>query len=209
MSKVNFAPAVDIMEMPLPPFAQTAEERNKDYEKMESVNGKLEIENESSIFLEPDKVELEIGRNGSLVISPSTAHKLCDLGRLKDSHDISDGSDRMGKTGLKKYGGMMLAFSASFFFSLTVVMVKILKDYHPLSISVWRYLGILVPSIPIVLYFQFLPEKSRTTESHEMSNKAKAVNIFQTVWPFRERDKLINFVGLMVSGFPLRYRYVM
>ena len=156
-------------------------------------NGVLEEVDEASKFLEPDhKVELEFSRNGSgLVISPSTAARLYELGKVAgdDSMDVAVPQSLCGendKKGWKRYAGVIFGLSASLFFSLSVMIAKLLTDnynHDPLNVSVYRYMGALVPAIPIVLYYQFFSPKDR---------------IFQTVLPLKDKEKLVNFAGLMV-----------
>ena len=167
---------------------------HSDYYPHRPGNGSvLEEVDEGSRFLEPDhKVELEFSRNGSgLVISPSTAARLYELGKVAgdDSMDAAvpqSANSEGDKKGWKRYGGIIFGLSASFFFSLSVMMAKLLKENYnedPLNVSVFRYMGVLVPSIPIVLYHQCISPGDR---------------IFQTVLPLKDKEKLVNFAGLMV-----------
>lgn len=48
--------------------------------------------------------------------------------------------------------GLLLAAISSLFFSLSTLIVKWLKDIDPLELAAIRFVGILIPSIPILIY---------------------------------------------------------
>lgn len=50
------------------------------------------------------------------------------------------------------YLGLILATLSSLFFSLCSVIVKWLVDVHPMELAAFRFVGVLLPAIPIVLY---------------------------------------------------------
>lgn len=52
------------------------------------------------------------------------------------------------------YMGLILATLSSLFFSLCSVIVKWMKDVDPMALAAYRYLGVLLPAIPIVIYRQ-------------------------------------------------------
>ncbi|XP_022902946.1 solute carrier family 35 member G1 [Onthophagus taurus] len=52
------------------------------------------------------------------------------------------------------YLGLILAMLSSLFFSLCSVIVKWLTDIDPMALAAYRYLGVLLPAIPIVIYKQ-------------------------------------------------------
>lgn len=52
------------------------------------------------------------------------------------------------------YLGLILATLSSLFFSLCSVIVKWMTDIDPMALAAYRYLGVLLPAIPIVLYKQ-------------------------------------------------------
>ncbi|KAI1291703.1 Solute carrier family 35 member G1 [Halotydeus destructor] len=52
---------------------------------------------------------------------------------------------------LKSFKGLFLAFLSSIFFSLTAVIVKYLSDIHPGEMAVFRFMGILLFSFPLVV----------------------------------------------------------
>ena len=87
------------------------------------------------------------------------------------------------KPGWKRYRGIILTLISSVFYSLSMLVVKIMDNYHPLNKTVWRYFGILLPAIPIAIYYDCV----------------KKTKIFNAVWPLREREKIINFFGTHVS----------
>lgn len=61
-----------------------------------------------------------------------------------------------GSTKLKcchcPYLGLILATLSSLFFSLCSVIVKWMTDVNPMALAAYRYIGVLLPAIPIVIY---------------------------------------------------------
>ncbi|XP_031626493.1 solute carrier family 35 member G1 [Contarinia nasturtii] len=60
--------------------------------------------------------------------------------------------------------GILLATLSSFFFSLCSVIVKELVDINPVELASFRFIGVLLPSIPILVYKQedVFPSGKRT-----------------------------------------------
>ena len=87
-------------------------------------------------------------------------------------------------TGWKRYLGMGLAIFSSAVFSLTVIIIKTLDEYEVSSRAFWRFQGILIPSVPLLLL--------------GLCGKNKR-NIFEPIHPICQRDKLKTFVYLFVS----------
>ncbi|KAF5287174.1 hypothetical protein FQR65_LT12303 [Abscondita terminalis] len=52
------------------------------------------------------------------------------------------------------YLGLILATLSSLFFSLCSVIVKWMTDVDPIALAAYRYIGVLLPAIPIVVYKQ-------------------------------------------------------
>lgn len=61
------------------------------------------------------------------------------------------------------YLGLMLAALSSFFFSLCSVTVKLLVTIEPMELAMFRFIGVLLPTIPIVIYTEkpLFPEGKR------------------------------------------------
>ncbi|XP_067015750.2 solute carrier family 35 member G1 isoform X2 [Anabrus simplex] len=55
------------------------------------------------------------------------------------------------------YLGLMLATLSSLFFSLCSVIVKWLVNVHPMELAACRFVGVLLPALPIVLYRKEAP----------------------------------------------------
>lgn len=111
---------------------------------------------------------------------------------INDSHKIqvivkpsSTMKNQQGGSNIHLYCALVFGFSASLFFSLTLLLAKVLKnrDHHPISIAFWRYLGILVPSIPLGLFY-FL--------------RGKKHKVVGSVWPIQDMDKAANALALLV-----------
>ncbi|CAL8122538.1 unnamed protein product [Orchesella dallaii] len=93
-------------------------------------------------------------------------------------------------TGMKKYLGLLLTFSASFFFSIVVLFVKILKDYgfDAYGASFWRYTGTVIPTIPLLLFYECGP------------GVKKQSSVFHSVWPVFKNDNWKTWIGLVSRG---------
>lgn len=110
---------------------------------------------------------------------------------MKDSHRIpvivkpSSLKQQQGGSNIHLYCALVLSFSASLFMSLTLLLAKVLKnrDHHPISIAFWRYLGILIPSVPLGMYYFLRGKKSKVVGS---------------VWPIHDMDKAANGLALLV-----------
>lgn len=76
--------------------------------------------------------------------------------------------------------GMVLCFISSMLLSLGTLMVSRMTEFHPITKSFWRFLGTLVPSIFVVIYYAFQKE-----------------SISSSFWPLR-KDTIIVFVSLAV-----------
>ena len=50
------------------------------------------------------------------------------------------------------YLGLLLATISSLFFSLCSVIVKYLVDINPMELAAFRFVGVLLPTIPILIY---------------------------------------------------------
>jgi len=56
--------------------------------------------------------------------------------------------------GCVPYLGIVLATVSSLFFSLCSVIVKVLVDVHPMELATCRFVGVLLPVLPILIYRQ-------------------------------------------------------
>lgn len=50
------------------------------------------------------------------------------------------------------YLGLVLATLSSLFFSLCSVIVKGLVEVNPMELAAFRFVGVLLPAIPIIIY---------------------------------------------------------
>lgn len=69
--------------------------------------------------------------------------------RLDDAERADGGGSRCRSC---PYLGLLLATLSSLFFSLCSVIVKWLVDVHPMELAACRFVGVLLPAIPIVLW---------------------------------------------------------
>lgn len=82
-----------------------------------------------------------------------------ELEQLVEEDGLQDGSEevkllrpRMLRCCKCPYLGLILATLSSLFFSLCSVIVKWMVDVDPMALAAYRYFGVLLPAIPIVLY---------------------------------------------------------
>ncbi len=96
------------------------------------------------------------------------------------------------ETFFKKFGGMLMALGASFFFSVSFLIVKILGNhgFKAFGCSVLFNLGVLVPCLIGILLHEKGPK------SHERSR------IFREIWPLSISDKSTTLKILVVSVCP-------
>ncbi|CAI6368773.1 unnamed protein product [Macrosiphum euphorbiae] len=74
---------------------------------------------------------------------------------LQELRNLEIESDTPNETSPKsqiKILGILLAATSSLFFSLSTLIVKWLEDIHPLQLAAFRFVGILVISVPILIY---------------------------------------------------------
>lgn len=55
------------------------------------------------------------------------------------------------KRGSIPHLGIIMAIASSFFFSLSSLIVKLVPDVHPVALATYRFAGILLPSLPILI----------------------------------------------------------
>ncbi|ODN00876.1 Solute carrier family 35 member G1 [Orchesella cincta] len=70
-----------------------------------------------------------------------------------------NGKEKTIRTGWKRYIGIILAIMSSMVFALGVLIVKSLPQYHPYSVSFWRFQGVLLPTLPMVFYYRFVKKE--------------------------------------------------
>ncbi|ODN04298.1 Solute carrier family 35 member G1 [Orchesella cincta] len=98
-------------------------------------------------------------------------------------------ADGFGQTPVRKpcrkYLGILLAISASFLLSLTTLIARVLIEYHPFNEALWRFLGILLPSVPVLFWSSFSSKEP----------------VFHTVYPLCDREKLKTLLVIFVRAF--------
>lgn len=102
---------------------------------------------------------------------------------------LADNDELEKETFFKKFGGMLMALGASFFFSVSFLIVKILANhgFTAFGCSVLFNLGVLVPCFIGILL-------------HEMGPKAQQRSrIFKEIWPLSISEKSTVLKILLVS----------
>ena len=98
--------------------------------------------------------------------------------------DIGDDGKRNDRQGCRKYLGLALALLACVAFSLSSLIVKYFNEYHPFSKCVWRFHGLAIPAIPMMIY----------------SRCYKKELIFDTIFPPCEDQRWKNIMFLVVMS---------
>lgn len=81
--------------------------------------------------------------------------ELCSLVENSETSSTCSPATLVGSSPPKNYinfWGILLAAISSFFFSLTSLIVKWLHDVDPLELATVRFIGILLPTLPILIY---------------------------------------------------------
>lgn len=101
------------------------------------------------------------------------------------SKKIEIGSnERTVRTGWMRYIGIILAITSSMLFALCILIVKLLaNDYHPYSVTFWRFQGVLLPSLLISFYYRVFKKQP----------------IFNMVCPVRSPENRKTVFFLLVS----------
>jgi len=95
-----------------------------------------------------------------------------------------------------RYKGMFLALVSSVMFSLSALLVKFLKSYHPITIALWRIQGAFLPSIFILIWKEVKYRRRRRKKSHT-DNSTSAL---RSVWPWTDKDKMKLSVLVLVHN---------
>jgi len=92
--------------------------------------------------------------------------------------------------GWRSYIGMILTLVSSLLFSSSSLFAKVLQPYGfgGNSSSFWRYLGVTLPAIPLLLFFDC--NERRTAHR----------SVFDTIWPMNKDGKWKTVIGLLARG---------
>lgn len=111
--------------------------------------------------------ELAIGNNNSIktkltddvekIVGDKNHHEVQKTKKLVTG---GEEKEKTVRTGWRRYIGIILGITSSMLFALTILIVKLLaKDYHPYSVSFWRFQGVLLPTFPIVIYYRLVKKQ--------------------------------------------------
>jgi drug/metabolite transporter (DMT)-like permease len=84
-----------------------------------------------------------------------------------------------------KYRGIVFTLLSTLCFSFNLLVVKELEHYHPMSVSVWHHVALLILTILPFIFFQFVPDGNAT--------------IFSSVFPLKSRESALLAAGVVVS----------
>jgi drug/metabolite transporter (DMT)-like permease len=86
---------------------------------------------------------------GVMELESPTGSELRLTGEDDESREAVSSSRGNGKI---PHLGIIMAIASSFFFSLSSLIVKLVPSVHPVALATYRFAGILLPSLPVVIY---------------------------------------------------------
>lgn len=149
---------------------------------------------ESNIMQQRDQTVVQVITPSDIKSDQKSVQSEKDEGRKVSVNnggqcESSDKEELEKETFFKKFGGMLMALGASFFFSVSFLIVKILGNhgFKAFGCSVLFNLGVLIPCFIGILLHEKGPK------SHERSR------LFKEIWPLRISDKATILKILFVS----------
>ncbi|ODM97549.1 Solute carrier family 35 member G1 [Orchesella cincta] len=119
--------------------------------------------------------------------------------------------ERRSERPCQKYLGILLTLVASGALALSSICVKAIPNYHPYSVSVWTFQGILLPSL-IVLLFSCLIKKENVVklskpQNDQYSNEKNSGTHWQT-FMFILIRALFGAGGVVLKCYSLQFMSV-
>ena len=99
-----------------------------------------------------------------------------------DNFEEIPGKTRSCGTVITRFKGLGFAVLSCMAFPMGGLIAKYFKEYHAFSKCLWRFQGLLLPAIPIMLYLRCCQDKP----------------IFDKISPVRQNDNLKNVGFLLV-----------
>ena len=133
------------------------------------------------------------GESSKKKLSSAASEYSQDIDKSEDEDDSDDGDNVIGtgnnenigeRKGCRRYLGLFLAILACVAFSLSSLIVKYFHEYHPFSKCVWRFNGLALPAIPMMIYTRCYKKNM----------------IFDTVFPPCEDSRWKNIMFLLVKS---------
>ncbi|KAJ6642367.1 hypothetical protein Bhyg_07315 [Pseudolycoriella hygida] len=121
---------------------------------------------------------------------------VCNDGQSKLAEELDK------ETFFKKFGGMLMALAASFFFSVSFLIIKILANhgFKAYGCSVLFNVGVLLPCFIGILIHELGPRSSERSR------------IFKEIWPLTISNKNTTFKILLITSgyedFPISSQYI-
>lgn len=131
----------------------------------------------------------EVPEDDNVKTDGVTVYQSCTYIESDDKLDGSGGTcgqcccAKKRQSWCKNYMGILLTLASGLAFTVGGVIVKYMKEYHPFTLAIFRFQGILLPSLAWVLYMRYF----------------KNPLVFQPIWPLSEREKAKRVCGMLVS----------
>ena len=74
----------------------------------------------------------------------------------------------------KDYWGIMLSIASGLASTFGGIIVRHMKEFHPFSLATYRFQGILLPTLVMLLFFKFVRKE----------------DVLKSIWPMTDREKL-------------------
>lgn len=149
-----------------------------------------EVEEEVSVFLPTSGGEDDNGNEvleGKTFVPPEPTGNPYESFKMVEELPQSEIGGRKKSPGFmcacQNYLGIFFTLGSGFIFTVAGVIVKYMKDYHPLSLAVYRFQGVLLPAFVLALYAHYV----------------KKEQVFSTIWPLTDKEKLKKFIFCGVS----------
>lgn len=85
--------------------------------------------------------------------------------------------------GCREYWGILLSLCNGLASTFGGLIVRYKDDFHPFSLAAYKFQGILLPALLIILYYYFVNNR----------------NVFDAIWPLKDKDTLMKFGFTIVS----------
>ncbi|ODN00885.1 Solute carrier family 35 member G1 [Orchesella cincta] len=130
------------------------------------------------IPIDPEKVAFDITSNNGDKEKRRVSVKSVENGVLNEAELARS------KKGCSNYTGILLTLASGILFTIGGVIVKYMKDYHPFTLGIFRFQGILLPSLFMVLYACYVQK----------------LPIFDPVWPLTDKEKAKRCFGMLLRS---------
>jgi len=141
---------------------------------------------EASLFLPVSEDDNGNEVKGTSFVPPiPTEHPYKSYKMVEDIPEESEDAEKGStKCACKNYLGIFWTLESGFIFTSAGVIVKYMKDFHPVTLAAFRFQGVLLPALVLALYSHYVRKEE----------------VFSTVWPLSDKEKLKKVLFNCVSS---------